>query len=306
MDFLRVLEGIRTPVLDTFFSGITYFGEETLFLVVGLILFWCVNKGAGQYLMTIGISGTVFNQCLKITFRIPRPWVLDESFTIVESARAGATGYSFPSGHTQIAVGVYGGIARWSKKTWVRIVFIALAVLVPFSRMYLGVHTPLDVGVATVTSLILLLVLYPPIAGENASLKKKRIVFLVTLICSAAFVCYVNLFPFPADIDQPNYAEAVKTSWLLLGSMLGMWVSVELDEKYIHFETKAPLPAQLIKVVGGLALVMGVRAGAKPLFSAICGGHPVMDLFRYFLVTFIAAGLWPMTFKKLSQIGQKK
>ena len=47
MQFLYFLEGLRTPVLDLFFSLITLFGEETLFMAVGLIVFWCVDKHQG-------------------------------------------------------------------------------------------------------------------------------------------------------------------------------------------------------------------------------------------------------------------
>ena len=50
--------------------------------------------------MTVGFFGTLVNQFLKLVCRVPRPWVRDPNFTIVEAARADATGYSFPSGHT--------------------------------------------------------------------------------------------------------------------------------------------------------------------------------------------------------------
>ena len=145
MSFLYVLEGLRNAVLDAFFSFVTLFGEETIFMAVGMIVFWCVNKYKGYYLLCVGFLGTVLNQFLKILCRVPRPWVKDPDFTIVESAREAASGYSFPSGHTQTAVGLYGGIARVSKSTALRVGMIALAALVALSRMYLGVHTPADV-----------------------------------------------------------------------------------------------------------------------------------------------------------------
>ena len=139
MEFLRLLESIRIPALNVFFSGITYCGDEIAFMVVAFALFWCVNKRTGYYAFLVGLFGTVGNQWLKIACRIPRPWVLAPEFTIVESARAAATGYSFPSGHTQNAVGTFGAMALRTERKWVRGVCIALIVLVPFSRMYLGV-----------------------------------------------------------------------------------------------------------------------------------------------------------------------
>ncbi|MBR6614667.1 MAG: phosphatase PAP2 family protein, partial [Lachnospiraceae bacterium] len=148
MEFLYFLEGLRTPFGDAFFSLITHLGEETLFIVAGLIVFWCIDKLQGYYLLIVGLTGTVINQFLKLWFRIPRPWVKDPEFTIVESARAEATGYSFPSGHTQSSVGIFGAVARWNKNMVVRVVCVVICVLVPLSRMYLGVHTPADVGVS--------------------------------------------------------------------------------------------------------------------------------------------------------------
>ena len=153
MEFLYFLENLRTPFGDAFFSLITHFGEETLFIVAGLLVFWCVNKMEGYYLLIVGLTGTVINQFLKLWFRIPRPWVRDPNFTIVESARAEATGYSFPSGHTQSALGTFGSIARWNKEAWVRIACLAVCVLVPLSRMWLGVHTPADVLVGAAMAL---------------------------------------------------------------------------------------------------------------------------------------------------------
>ena len=115
MEFLYLLEKLRVPGLNEFMVAITEFGSETAFLAVALILFWCVDKRQGYYIMSVGFVGTIANQFLKLLCRIPRPWVLDENFTILEQAREGATGYSFPSGHTQNSVGTFGGVAYTNK-----------------------------------------------------------------------------------------------------------------------------------------------------------------------------------------------
>ena len=94
MDFLRLLAAGRCGALDTFFSGLTYFGSEIAFMAAALLIFWCVDKRQGYYVFLVGALGTVCNQFLKLAFRIPRPWVLDPDFQIVEAARADATGYS--------------------------------------------------------------------------------------------------------------------------------------------------------------------------------------------------------------------
>jgi membrane-associated phospholipid phosphatase len=113
MGFLKFLEGIRNPVFDFFFSLITHLGEETAFLAIAIIVFWCINKREGYYILTLGLIGTVVNQALKLICKIPRPWK-DPTFTAVESAIPEATGYSFPSGHTQNVTGTLGAVARFS------------------------------------------------------------------------------------------------------------------------------------------------------------------------------------------------
>ena len=149
MELLYALESIRTPFLDKLMGLITNLGGEAVFIVAAIVVFWCLSKSCGYYMMTVGFAGTIINQFLKLWFRIPRPWVKDPNFTIVESARAEATGYSFPSGHTQNAFAVFGSPARFFKNTALRIIFIFLIALTAFSRMYVGVHTPLDVGVSS-------------------------------------------------------------------------------------------------------------------------------------------------------------
>ena len=121
MNFLEWLSGLRTPLGDLLMGAVTRLGEEALFIVLALTVFWCVDKKRGYFLLFTGFVGMVCNQLLKMIFRIPRPWVRNPDFEIVESAREQATGYSFPSGHTQIAATLYGGIARTSRRRTVQV-----------------------------------------------------------------------------------------------------------------------------------------------------------------------------------------
>ena len=194
MSFLYWLESIRCPFLDAVMQAFTCFGEELAFLLLALTIFWCVSKEEGYYLLFVGFFGTVLNQFLKLLCRIPRPWVRDPSFTIVESARSGAGGYSFPSGHTQNAVGTLGGIARWHKNRALRIVCIVLAALTAFSRMYLGVHTPLDVSVAAVTAVVLIFVIYPIVRSAAEDPKKMAVLLGVMTVVAGWFVTALGGF----------------------------------------------------------------------------------------------------------------
>ena len=301
MQMLYWLEGIRCDILDAFFSLITHLGSETLFIAIAIVVFWCVGKTQGYYLMTVGFFGTVINQFLKLLFRIPRPWAKDPSFTIVESAREGATGYSFPSGHTQNAMSILGCPARFSRRKVLRIVCIVLILLTGLSRMYLGVHTPLDVGVSLLIGLVLVFGIYPFFEqGEDKPLRM-YIMMGALAVCSALYVVFVELNAWPADIDTHNLASGIKNGYLVLGSSCGMLLSCALERKYINFPVKAPLGAQVAKVVLGLALVLGLKAGLKPICVAIFGGHEAATALRYFLLVLFAACVWPLTFRWFSK-----
>lgn len=296
MQFLYWLESLRNPALDAFFSLITHLGSETLFIAIAIVVFWCVGKKQGYYLMTVGFFGTVINQFLKLMFRIPRPWVRDPAFTIVESAREAATGYSFPSGHTQNAVSILGCPARFGKNKLLRIVFVVLILLTGLSRMYLGVHTPADVGVSLLVGAFLVFVLYPFFERGDEKPLRMYVAMGALTVCALLYVLFVELRAWPANIDEHNLASGIKNGYLVLGCGCGMLLSCLIERKWINFDVKAPLAAQIAKVVLGLGLVLALKAGLKPICVAVCGGHAAATALRYFLLVLFAACVWPLTF----------
>ena len=256
MNFLYFLESIRNPVFDFIFSTITHIGEETVFLVLAIFFFWCVGKREGYYILVVGLVGTVINQMLKLIFAIPRPWVKDPSFTVVDSAVEEATGYSFPSGHTQNVTGTFGSIGRYSKCTPVRILTVSVILLVAFSRMYLGVHTPLDVGVSLVIGAALTFLLYPVFKNEERFEKFMPIVIGASLLLTAAFMLYFPMFSASADHDAINLASGMKNAYTLTGCTVGLAIVYFVDSIFIKFDTGAAWYAQIVKPVLGLGGVL--------------------------------------------------
>ena len=296
MDFLRLLEGIRNPVFDFFFSLVTHLGEETVFLAVAIIFFWCVSKYEGYYILITGLVGTVINQVLKLAFRVPRPWVKDPSFTIVESARAEATGYSFPSGHTQNIAGTFGAIGAYSKKRWMTVTALVIIVLVAFSRMYLGVQTPADVCVSLLIAAVLLAVLYPVFSSEERFHRFMPIVAAVSIVLSTGLLLFAFLTP-EEGIEAANLYSARKNASTLFACTLCLLPVYLIDKHYTKFDTKAPWYAQIIKVVVGLGIVLGIKSGLSAPLVALFGNEFVARGVRYFLIVLFAGILWPMTFK---------
>ena len=305
MEFLYLLEGIRNPVCDAIVGILTYLGDEVAFLATALIIFWCFSKHRGYYLMSVGFCGVVINQTLKLIFRIPRPWVLDPNFKAVESAIPAATGYSFPSGHTQNAACTFGGLARGAKKAWARIVLVALVILVAFSRMYLGVHTPKDVIVSLIIGAVLVFALYPLFEYAKKNEKVYYIIFASFFLVTLAYFAFTQIYPNFVELDAEHVGSGVKNAATILGATAGILVSFPIERKFVKFEEKASLLGQIVKVAVGLAIVLALKSGLKVVFG---GDDEIMILraVRYFLIVVFSACAYPLTFKYFAKIGKKK
>ncbi len=309
MEVLYFLEGIRNPVLDVLVQAVTLVGEETFFLALGMFLIWCYNKRDGYLMLMVSFTGIILNQFLKMCFRVPRPWVKDPNFTIVESAREGASGYSFPSGHTQNSVGMLGSLGATTKQLWVKILCIAGVILVPLSRMYLGVHTPQDVLVSMAIAFVLI-VAFDLLLRLND--KHPYVIYVVMgtiLLGVIAFLIFLYAYPFPEDVffeeNVGNYESALKNAYTMLGCTIGMLLFRFADDRFIKYDTKAVWWVQLLKLGLGLAIVLAVKEGTKPILDAVFGGHLAARAVRYFLVV-CAAGAWTLTFKHWAKLGQNK
>lgn len=300
MEVLYWLESIRLPFLTELMLLITHLGEETAFLVAALIVFWCVDKNRGYYLMGVGFCGTIINQFLKLLCKVPRPWVKDPNFTAVEEAIPEATGYSFPSGHSQSSVGVFGGLALTTKKKVLRYIYIAIAVLVPFSRMYLGVHTPADVLVGSLSALVLIFLFRFLNDGKYV-----RPMLFGMAALSVLYLIFAQVIIDPANMDAYNYTHGVQNAYTLMGAIFGMVVVYHVDEKWVHFDVNACWWAQILKMLGGLLLVLAVKAGLKTPLSALFGEYFGRSV-RYFLVVLVAGCVWPMSFRWFANLGKKE
>ncbi|MBP3706893.1 MAG: phosphatase PAP2 family protein [Clostridia bacterium] len=294
---------MRTPFLDNVMLFITAFGDEMFFMAIAIFLFWCKDKYDGYYMLFVGFVGTQINQLLKVTFKVKRPWVLDKSFKPVERAVPAATGYSFPSGHTQSSVGTFGTVVATTKNIIIRVLCVLGIILVPFSRMYLGVHTPADVAVSFVIAWLLVIIFRPIIKAARRSDKTMRIVILIFILISIIQTVYMSITYW--DATQENLQHGLKNSYKMLGAVLGLAVIFEMDTRFIRFETKAVWWAQILKVVLGLLLTVGIKELSYLLFGLI----PCVVLSRllsYFVMVIFAGAVWPLSFKWFSKLGRKK
>ena len=110
IDYLLFLQNFRDlshHIFDNFFLTITLFGQIFIPMSIICLIYWCINKKTGFYVLSTYLYGFLVNIFLKTTACIYRPWLLDSRVKPLTQAIAGATGYSFPSGHTSEVLDIY-------------------------------------------------------------------------------------------------------------------------------------------------------------------------------------------------------
>lgn len=151
--YLLLLQRLRdaagwllTPAMEL----VSELAASSLTIAVAAFVFWAVDRRFGSFLMLNFVGSSLLNQTVKLTACVYRPWIRDPRIHPVAAALEDATGYSFPSGHTQSAAAIYGSVALWygKKRRWLAWLMVLLILLTAFSRNYLGVHTPQDVLVS--------------------------------------------------------------------------------------------------------------------------------------------------------------
>ena len=284
MEILRALEGIRSPALDSIFGFITMLGEETVAIVLLCLVYWCINKRIA-YVIGIAyfISGLAI-QGMKICFQIDRPWIIDPTLKPVDAAVPAATGYSFPSGHTQSATALFGTLALKIKQAPLKVVCIIVVLLVAFSRMYLGVHTLLDVGVSLIITTLIVLIVAKAFSGDTVN-KKRDLILALCLIAFAIVVVVIAATMFSnGTIDQSYMTDCLKATGASIGFAVGMYI----ERTYINFSVRTKnVLWQIVKYVIGIAGVLLIKEGLK----LILGTGFIVDTARYFLI-----GTWITVF----------
>ena len=292
MEILSMLEEIRNPVLNAVCTLFTALGSEIILIVVLCFLYWCYNKKFAYRLGFVYSLSGVCVQVLKIVFQVPRPWLRDTSLTPVESAVNGATGYSFPSGHTQNATAMYGTIAYFTKKKWAQILMLLLIFCVGFSRMYLGVHTPADVAAGFIITIIFVAVINYVMDKKIIYRFKQITVFFVLMLIPVLMVAYGLKLVYSGSVDIDNAADYFKAAGAAAGVIIGWY----LETTGLNFdERKGSMAVQIAKYVVGLIIVLAIKEGLK----IIIGTSLAADFARYGIIVFWVIYLYPLIFSHI-------
>ena len=308
IQYLIFLQSIRESLGDwsvTLAEIISYIPKSPLSVLIPGILFWCINKRAGLFLMFVISFGQLINQLVKNTFCVYRPWIFESDLNPVQDALKKASSYSFPSGHTSMTTSVYGGLAYFYRKNFPILIIpcIFIILLVALSRNFLGVHTPQDVlvAMAEIFCVIFLAEKIFDIIDFNENFSK--FAFIAGIIFLIAATCYFMFKPYPVDyLNGKIIVESAKAqldSLDKIGCFAGFLAGIFLENKFVNFKTNVSRQIKIRRaiigcIVGGLAMIFLylIKMTGLEIFYGFCKGFlPLIA------ITFLA----PFTFNSIEK-----
>lgn len=313
IEYLLLLQNFRNAiggVLDPLMEVISELVIGPISIVAIAIIYWCVNKKVGaQIMLNIG-SGKVVSQLAKNVCCVYRPWIRDPRVIPVGNSMETATGYSFPSGHTQLATAEFMTVARWQKKRkWVVALCTIITFLVMFSRNYLGVHTPQDVIVGFLLCCLTIHVNEKLVKWADES-KKRDLIFLVSgIILCAVFLAFITLKSYPVDYTESGeilvdpYAmmtDCYVAAGLFMGALTG-WVT---ERHLIRFEKAESTRTAVIRVLVGIVSLLVIKKLVFSVMLTAYGAH-WGEFISYTIMVFWMMAGYPFLFKLVENSRRK-
>ena len=264
LDYLLWLQKIREeagPVWEEVMNGISLLSTVSIFVI--LVVYWCFDKRTGRFALLCYGIGQALNQTMKAIFSVQRPWLKDSRIKPSSSAIRSATGYSFPSGHSESAFSAYGALIyrRFAGKrmSW----FLALLILmIGFSRNYLGVHTPQDVLAGFLVGFLSVVLV---VQWQKKHVDERKTVTAILLIIVGLMVAVI-MKEYSGSTEQVLLMK--KDAMNAFGFLSGLLPSVILEEKKIGFSTQnLMLKQRFQRLLTGIMLTLPCYLFLNSFFS---------------------------------------
>lgn len=303
--YLQNFREISGDIFTSFLLLMTKFGEYLLPFSVFAVIYWCVNKRIGVFLILNCGFSMMFNLLIKNILCLYRPWILDARVKPVEKALKYAGGYSFPSGHTTIAVSCWGAIGVfWRHIKGMLPLMVLLCLLIAFSRNYVGVHTLQDTVVAAIVAVAVLLVGWRVFCWVEKGEKRDLILTLLVTVFSFALSAYIYYKDYPIDyVNGEVVVDPYKCKlevFSKLGFVLGGFWGWYLERIFVNFDViNNSWQKKVKRAVGGLVplflLLTFVSIFCKWFFREHCACFCGL-----FIISFYITFIYPLILSRLA------
>ena len=289
IEILLILQNFREitgNIFTSFMTHISTYGESLVPVMIMMAIYWCIDKKEGLFILISEGLAALLNGFLKITFCVYRPWIRDSRIEPANNAKVTATGYSFPSGHTMTATAVYGGVAANKKATkTLRYIMIFMIILIGFSRLYLGVHTPQDVLVGVVSTVILLYITRYILNKVDEKPNLDIWVLIIGILLNVAVIIFTTFKSYPLDYDSTGAlivdpAKMMRDTYMSCGISLGTLVSWFVDRKWLNYEIKGTISQKASLYAIGMLGYFFLHYVVSPLMPTNIFGY----IFSYFML----------------------
>ena len=300
-------------------TGFTFTGNIEFYLLLLPILYWNVDRRLGVRLGTFLLLSIVINNLFKMILHSPRPYWVD---THVQLWAAPELFFGLPSGHAQNAVVMWGLLAFYGRRAWGWVVAALLALLTGLSRIYLGVHFPIDVLAGWLLGLLLL---WCGLRWERSIvhwLQRYRpavrlaLLFTISLLLTASGLVVSQLVQLTWAMPEQWVTMATAVAGVApapfslhdivtaTGALWGLSAGALLCTLWADFSPQAPLKAKLLRFVIGAIGVLLLWQGLDRGFALLADEESLLGyLLRY--LRYSAVGVWvgvlaPMLFLRLN------
>ncbi len=307
MEYLLVLQQFREGMgqaFRDFFMQMSFLTDKETSIVIVAIIYWCVSKRYGDWLWLGWGMNRLVNGFLKVTACVYRPWIKDPRILPDPMAKAGATGYSFPSGHSTNGASIFGSGVLYPKfRKGLRILLGVMVVLVALSRNFLGVHTPQDVIVGMSLGLLGMYLTTKLMAYLDAHPEKEIAAASIVIGVAVLVVIYANVKSYPVDYDPDGNilvegAKMAKDTYKSVGWILAIWIGRLLDRRYVHFTTDVKLSDKIFRLAAGLLSFYALSMIICPVIKNAVGG-PAGTLIDSFIQVFYIVFVFPLICMKV-------
>ena len=283
ISIIESLRSVATSFLDNLFKVITVLGEKEVLIVFIIGIYFMYSKKVGQRIAYSIFSSLHLNNIVKGIVARPRPWT-HASANYQPVRPETATGFSFPSGHTQNSAVLYSSFAIETNKKPMFILAGILIILIGFSRVFLGVHFPSDVVVGIILGVGCAVVGAIIHKRCEQTFKTQYILYLITF---ALFLPFVFIF-WKKDYNTNLLYRDFYTAIAFFG---GYIIAVGLENRFVNFIDEASLLIRVIRTLIAILLVVGILFGLKAILPK---ENILFDMLRYFLIPIIGIGLFPI------------